>query len=538
MFLDGKEPELTIELEDEKYRKFIFKMFQEDQNMTSLRLAEENDLINLTLYDNENDQLVFAQLDPNQKILFCSDYKEDVYERFMNDELTLLSTQIERDRLFEEIEKQVNILEYEFGVTTESSPLVDFNETFNQDDFSLHNPRKNLKILLNEYEKTTEALNHIENLLKRTNEYLKTYSPNKEEYLNIHGQNFEQDSKVAIYEESFNDIKNLQENKRSFLEFSIKYETEKFLREINPSIFNKLDINPKDTRLAEMIVKSDPRQLNTRILLNQAIQSIQNNQFDKLIDYQEAVLLAEYHDIFMKKQALYTGKSYEGTKLETYILNFKKDFVEQLVRKTEQIFQATYGKDFKLFKPHELEDAYRVVKKLQPVIQSKNFNIYMLHRFEAVTKEDFKVKQFWEEKNRELLRPFIQRMGDTEKFYVPTFQELDELRERIFDNKENFHDISNKALKNIYKQLEEKIQNMKLIHLEVRKELSTIRSQYFEKGVEMPTEVYQKNHRLNDVSQLINRTTKELETMKEFVELQIDEKQIENIQEKEEELEL
>lgn len=464
-------------LSTDEYRQFIMKLLNEDRDNLALKLSGMDDVIKAYFHEPKTNVYTNVELDMERKEL-RTPMQALVYDKYLKNEMTLLHAELKSTEMYQDIVEHVGDLKKSNGITYDDNILTGLIDHFEKNRLSVNPSQANIENLFNEQKKTEAAISEIDGLLEKIEQYRKVYM-NKDEVLNnaVMNNMFEQNSKVSVYHDSWNEMKKLYETKSDLLKVSLKFETELFLNEYQ-STFKNAHLNPNNLELQEYLSKTNPTDITKGKIIPLVVESNINSNRDRLLSLMDNHTVSQIVDYSLKRIDLYDPSiQYEGSILSGYIEKMKEASLQNIVQNSSIEFKNLYGEKFvetSLLTEQLISNPNKYLEMIKPAILDNTFRLYDLHEFEPTTKKDIELQKFWEGKSVELLeqslskkeqglgmiRDFEERFISSDKVQV-LLQRVDELADRK-------DDLSKKMLNGIKDQLETTKETMAALKQEIR----------------------------------------------------------------------
>lgn len=466
-----------IELNGDEYRKFLFKLLNEDQNNLGHKLSLNDEIVKAYFYEPSTNDFIEAELDTLNKTISANDHTFLIYDKFINGDVELLHTELKSIELFKEIEDKVKDLRENHNITYDTElfgKMVDQLEKYN---FTKYTSANDIKELFQSLENTNNAIKEIDNVLEKVNLYRDTYKT-EDNIMNFEVMTnaFEVNSKIDIYQDSFYEMRNLYEKQAEFQKSVLKVEVENFLAD-KSQIFKNTELNPNNTSVAEYINKTNERDLSSGRLIPLVTYANENNYAEKIRNNMLVHNSVSTFELHLKQMELYNSSvSFSGSKLEDYISHLKEQSLDNVIKFATKEFQMIYGENFKLFNEDErLASSNKLFEKLLPIVQNDTFSLYELQKIEPVTKSEFEVRDFWENKNLEMLLDYKNSKGIHFEANINDLLLQSKDRELVMQNvpdlTEEKNDINNKKIERIKEAIEDTSDSV----IKLRKELTVDR---------------------------------------------------------------
>ena len=415
----------VYQLDSEDFRRFNMKLLNEDKDNLAQKIGQREDIIKVYfVHSKQNDQSILkssnfyeVELDTSNKTLKSNTLNEQslslMKDDYIKGELNLLYTELKSNQMINDIEDQVKDLKLNHSITYDTDLHRGIVDTFEKMPTPYATTLNDINLMYKELEKTNIAIDKINNLLETIQDYRSEYKDNSNLInMDLITNDIEKHTKVDIYYDSWTEMKGLYEKQADFYKSSLKLGTQDFLND-KTNLFRDMDLNVENTKLAEYLSKTSDTDISNSRLIPLVVEANENNPIEKMRNNMLVHNSLEYMEYNLKQMELYNSKvGFQNSKLEEYIDLNKDRAITNVLYQVNEKMNDIYGEKFSLFNEEDsLSSRAKVLDKLIPIIQKDSFRLHDLHQFEPVTKMENSIRDFWENKNIEMLLDYKDSKG-------------------------------------------------------------------------------------------------------------------------------
>nr|WP_173026353.1 hypothetical protein [Aeromonas sp. Ne-1] len=412
--------EKRLNLDSQEYLSFTTKLINDKQEI-GLKMSEHDDIVNLYFMSKDNSSFHKVEFDPVNKTLMFEDKElSSINSLYLNDQMNLIYGDLRSNELIQDINDTVKTLKEQEnlnGLTDIFNELSTGMKERVETMVSSINTNSYMSIesidtLYKDLERTHVSLEKIDHLLDKIEQYKQLYPKNEIQNDDLFNGMASKNAKVDMLSDEWSSIKTVLEKQVDFQQAILKIETENFLTD-KAIAYKNFDYDLKNTSIAEYLSNTNVEDVTSKKLIPLSVQANLNDPIDKLENHVNIYKSLEYMNSSFKQLELYGGDlSYKGSSLNEYIEHNKQKEINHVIHLAREEFKNVYGKDFELFNGNDLSKGVNnVISKFEPIIEKKTFSLHELADIEPVNKKDHATRDFWEDKNVQLLENYKDNKG-------------------------------------------------------------------------------------------------------------------------------
>ncbi|MBU8732505.1 hypothetical protein KM915_20875 [Cytobacillus oceanisediminis] len=509
----------NIQLDSTQYRRFIMKLLNEDQNDLAQNLTHSDDVVKAYFFQESTSEFIQVELDTANKTLNAGDYSYLIYDKYMEGEVKLLHTDLQSEEMFRDVEAKINELKETFGVSYNPEIFADLIERFEKNDITYTVSLEDIREIYKDLQKNNEITAKIDTILDSIKDYKETYKSDEIMNFSVITNSAEKQAKMDIYFDSWTEMKELYERQSDFQKTSLKIAIEDFLKDKN-NIFREIDLDLNNTKLADYLSKTPAESLSNDKIIPLVFEANENSAADKMRNNMLVHNSLEYMEYSLKRIELYEPfVSYSKSNLEDFIEVNKDRSLTNVMYQVDKEVKSIYGENFQLFNENDsISTRKNLFDHLMPIVNKDTFNLHEIQNIDPITKRDYEVRDFWENKNLEMLLAYMESKNvffeaSIDNLFLKS-KDIEELMVRIPELINNQDEVSNKAMGRIKEAIEDTKEALYQMKIELAADKSNLDSS---KNINEVISKVQHNTLMNNVM-----TVKNLESNIEKLEIAID----------------